>query len=178
MLLGARGDLGLVGNRHDLGHFGDHGFGDQRLGHVEAAVGPGGDHHQFVDGAGLGGIHAGSVACSYFRSEGTSSAAAIAASTQSAPPVQTEKRTPASFAITPASTSPSCGPPMKNIMFTEVMRPRSWSGVRNWRRVWRITMLMGSAAPGTASIKRLRGNQGGTPKTPIPPPRMAAAVSS
>src|SRR5207248_8653837 len=66
--------------------------------------------------------------CSYFRKEGKRAAAASAARMQSAPPDQTEKRTPASFATTPASTSPSCGPPMKNIMLTEVIRPRSSSG--------------------------------------------------
>ena len=35
-------------------------------------------------------------------------------------------------ATSPASTSPSCGPPMAKMMFTEVIRPRSASGVSVW----------------------------------------------
>ena len=44
-----------------------------------------------------------------------------------------------SEATTPASSSPNCGPPMKKIMLTEVIRPRSASGVMSWRMVCRMT---------------------------------------
>ena len=36
---------------------------------------------------------------------------------------------PMALATRPASSSPSCGPPMKNTMLTPTMRPRSRSGV-------------------------------------------------
>jgi len=36
----------------------------------------------------------------------------------------TETTAPSQFATRPASSSPSCGPPMKNTMFTPIMRPR------------------------------------------------------
>ena len=68
------------------------------------------------------------------------------------PPDTTETVTPTaaeakSEATRPASISPSCGPPMKKIMLTEVMRPRSASGVMSWRSVWRITVETRSARP-------------------------------
>ena len=53
---------------------------------------------------------------------------------------------------------------MKKIMFTEVMRPRSSSGVSSWRSVWRTTMLTVSAAPLTASSTSDSGSHGETPK--------------
>ena len=43
---------------------------------------------------------------------------------QPTPPLTTETTGPSQFATSPASSSPSCGPPMKNTMFTPIMRPR------------------------------------------------------
>ncbi len=63
----------------------------------------------------------------------------------------TDHGAPTALASAPASTSPSCGPPTKKIMFTAVIRPRISSGVSSCRTVWRITMLTVSAAPETAS---------------------------
>ena len=47
-----------------------------------------------------------------------------AATTHPTPPVTTESGAPMSEATAPASTSPSCGPPMKKIILMEVIRPR------------------------------------------------------
>ena len=46
-----------------------------------------------------------------------------------------EKDLPGALATKPASSSPSCGPPMKKIMFTPVIRPRIASGVTSCRTV-------------------------------------------
>ena len=43
---------------------------------------------------------------------------------QPIPPVTTETTAPSQLATRPASSSPSCGPPMKKIMLTPVIRPR------------------------------------------------------
>ena len=45
------------------------------------------------------------------------------------PPTTTENGAPFQLATRPASSSPSCGPPMKKIMLTLVIRPRRRSGV-------------------------------------------------
>ena len=84
------------------------------------------------------------------------------ATSVSRPPETIETVTPSaaeanSEATRPASSSPSCGPPMKKIMFTEVIRPRSASGVLSWRRVWRITVEITSARPVAASASRVSG---------------------
>src|SRR5579884_2539259 len=72
----------------------------------------------------------------------------ISAQTRAAiPPDITEAGAPKSRATTPASVSPSCGLPMKNTMLTEVMRPRSASGVEICRMVCRRIMLTVSDAP-------------------------------
>src|SRR5581483_3464950 len=65
----------------------------------------------------------------YRRSAGVDAATHAVASRQPTPPVITENGAPNQFATTPASSSPSCGPPMKNTMFTPVIRPRRRSGV-------------------------------------------------
>ena len=44
--------------------------------------------------------------------------------TQPMPPLTTDGTAPNAFATSPASSSPSCGPPMKKTMLTPVMRPR------------------------------------------------------
>ena len=51
------------------------------------------------------------------------------ATRQPIPPVTTENGAPNACATRPASSSPSCGPPMKKTMFTPTMRPRIASGV-------------------------------------------------
>ena len=61
-----------------------------------------------------------------------------AARTVATPPETTDTVAPNaaeanSAATSPASSSPSWGPPMKKIMLTEVMRPRIASGVIIWR---------------------------------------------
>ena len=59
---------------------------------------------------------------------------------------------------------------MKNIMLTDVIRPRSSSGVRICRRVCRITMLTVSAAPEMARANRESGNQAEAPNTAMAAP--------
>ena len=59
---------------------------------------------------------------------------------------------------------------MKNIMLTDVIRPRSSSGVRSCRTVCRMTALTVSAAPEAASAKSDNGNQLETPKTAMATP--------
>ncbi len=75
-----------------------------------------------------------------------------------------------SDATSPASTSPSCGPPMKNIMFTPVIRPRRRSGVSSWRSVWRITVETRSARPVTASATSVSAYERDSPKTTVATP--------
>ena len=91
---------------------------------------------------------------SYRRSEGESHAVSAASQDTSSPPEATETRGPNARATTPASTSPSCGPPAKKIMLMDVIRPRRASGVRSCRRVCRRTVLTVSDAPDTASATK------------------------
>src|SRR5207248_599275 len=69
------------------------------------------------------------------------------------PPRTTEAGAPSQPPTTPASSSPSCGPPWKKSMLIEVMRPRSASGVWSWRIVCRRTVLTVSEAPLAASVR-------------------------
>ena len=83
------------------------------------------------------------------------------------PPVTTATVGPMALATTPASSSPSCGPPMKNTMFTPTIRPRSRSGVSSWRIRFLNTMLTVSAAPVAARQRerqpeRARQSEGGS----------------
>src|SRR5204862_364077 len=95
------------------------------------------------------------------------------ATMQPTPPMTTENGAPATDATRPASSSPSCGPPMKKIMFTLVMRPRSLSGVMSWRIVWRMTVLTVSAEPETASIRSESQYVCDRPKTTVAAPYTA-----
>ena len=92
--------------------------------------------------------------------------------TETVTPVTTEAK---SDATRPASISPSCGPPMKKIMLTEVMRPRRRSGVMNWRSVWRMTVEIESARPVPASARSVRGKLREKPKTIVEAPKAATA---
>ena len=89
---------------------------------------------------------------------------------QQTPPSTTEKGAPAAAASRPASNSPNCGPPMKKIMLTEVIRPRRRSGVMSWRMIWRMTVLTVSAAPVTASISEREPVCRESPKTIVAAP--------
>ena len=75
-----------------------------------------------------------------------------------------------SEATTPASSSPSCGPPMKKIMLTEVMRPRSSSGVSSCRSVWRMTVETRSASPHRASATKVSVYERERPYTTVARP--------
>ena len=71
---------------------------------------------------------------SYRRRVGLIVATAAAVNRVARPPETTDTVAPSateakSDATSPAYISPSCGPPMKKIMLTEVIRPRSSSGV-------------------------------------------------
>src|SRR5262245_15124016 len=68
-------------------------------------------------------------AARYRRIRGAEAATQIVAIRQPTPPLTTEKGAPSQFATVPASSSPNCGPPMKNTMLMPVMRPRRRSGV-------------------------------------------------
>jgi hypothetical protein len=59
---------------------------------------------------------------------------------------------------------------MKKIMFTEVMRPRSSSGVRVWRMMLRSTMLTVSAAPESARHTKASTKVGARPKAMVETP--------
>ena len=89
------------------------------------------------------------------------------AARQPIPPVMTENGAPASPATNPASASPSRGPPMTNIMFTEVMRPRSSSGVDSCMMVCRNTMLIVSKAPVRNSAAKVSQKLDEMPKTTV-----------
>src|SRR5439155_8864336 len=56
---------------------------------------------------------------SYRRSCGAANAMIATVTMQATPPEMIEIGAPNQWATAPASSSPSCGPPMKNIMFTE-----------------------------------------------------------
>src|SRR5437763_1987059 len=78
----------------------------------------------------------------YRRTTGVIAATPATTSSVATPPVAIEIAAPNAagrnrLATKPASASPSCGPPIKKIMFIAVMRPRSASGVSTWRSVWR-----------------------------------------
>ena len=81
-----------------------------------------------------------------------------------------EKGAPSAPATTPASSSPSCGPPMKKIMLTPVMRPRMASGVLSWRMTLRITMLTVSVAPVSARHRKVIAKLRERPNTTVATP--------
>ena len=74
------------------------------------------------------------------------------------------------FATAPASSSPSCGPPMKNIMLMPVMRPRSRSGVSSWRMMLRRTVLTVSVAPTSARQVKVSQKERENPNTTVATP--------
>ena len=86
------------------------------------------------------------------------------------PPLITENGAPSQFATAPASSSPSCGPPMKNTMLTPIMRPRSRSGVSSWRTMLRMTMLTVSVAPVSARQANVSQNDRERPNTTVARP--------
>ena len=82
----------------------------------------------------------------------------------------TENGAPSQLATAPASISPSCGPPMKNIMLTPIMRPRRRSGVSSCRMMLRITMLTVSATPVRARHANVIQNDRDRPKPTVAAP--------
>ena len=86
---------------------------------------------------------------------------------QARPPTATESGVPRSRAATPASISPSCGPPAKKNIPTETMRPRISSGVSRLRMAPRTTMLTVSEAPFTASMSSESQKAVESPKTTV-----------
>ncbi len=99
-------------------------------------------------------------------------------STVATPPVKMAKGTPKAAATSPASSSPSCGPPMKNIMLTLVIRPRRASGVDSWRTVPRMTVETASAAPTSMSITKDTAKVFERPKMAVAAPKMTTQISS
>src|SRR5579872_2080268 len=95
-----------------------------------------------------------------------------------APPVTTETTAPSQLATSPASSSPSCGPPMKNTMLTPIIRPRRWSGVSIWRITFRNTMLTVSLAPVSASATNETQNIRDTPNATVASPYIMTAPPS
>src|SRR5688572_10920682 len=89
------------------------------------------------------------------------------------PPITTDSGAPTNAASEPASSSPNCGPPIKNIMLIDVMRPRRWLGVTSCRIVWRKTVLTVSAIPVTASINQENQYTVETPKAAVATPNTA-----
>src|ERR1017187_8744629 len=115
---------------------------------------------------------------SYSRT--TFARAAMNATTRSVPtpPATTATDAPSAadakrLATNPASSSPSCGPPMKKIMFTPVIRPRSASGVTSCRTVWRTTVEIMSESPTRASAANVREKLRERPKTIVVAPYAA-----
>src|SRR6185503_2346942 len=94
------------------------------------------------------------------------------------PPTITDNGAPIAAANSPASSSPNCGPPMKNIMLIDVMRPRRWFGVTNCRIVCRNTVLTVSAAPVTASINNENQNTVETPNAAVAKPKIATETTT
>ncbi len=86
------------------------------------------------------------------------------------PPLITENGAPSQFATAPASSSPSCGPPMKNTMLMPVIRPRSRSGVSSWRTMLRMTMLTVSVAPVSARQQKVSQKDREMPKMTVARP--------
>ena len=81
---------------------------------------------------------------------GTSATTARVAKIQARPPLTTENSGENMPATRPDSNWPSVGPPITNMALTELMRPRSSSGVVSWMIRPRRTMLTISAAPAPA----------------------------
>jgi 5'-3' exonuclease len=100
------------------------------------------------------------------------------ASRQPIPPVTTDTRAPQPCATRPASSSPSCGPPMKKIMVRLVMRPRIESGVLSWRMTLRITVLTVSVAPVSARHRKVSQKLRDRPNTMVAAPKPSTAHSS
>src|ERR687887_2044633 len=94
----------------------------------------------------------------YLLSVGVCQTTHASATTHPRPPLTTEAVAPKACATSPASSSPSWGPPMKKIMFTLVMRPRIESGVFIWRITLRITMLTVSVTPVRARQAKVSQN--------------------
>ena len=91
------------------------------------------------------------------------------------PPETTAKVTPTAAeakneATSPASSSPSCGPPMKKIALTDVIRPRSRSGVISCRSVWRMTVEIASERPTAASASSINQKLRASPKRTVAAP--------
>ena len=95
----------------------------------------------------------------YDRSAGVTETTHPVATRQPMPPLTTEAIGPAHCASSPASNSPSCGPPMKKAMLTPVIRPRRPSGVSSCRIRLRNTALTVSAAPVTARHPNVNQNE-------------------
>src|SRR5262245_54521083 len=114
----------------------------------------------------------------YLRNSGVAAASQATASMHPTPPLRTENGAPSQFATVPASSSPSCGPPMKKTIFTPIMRPRSRSGVSSWRTILRITMLMVSATPVSASAANVIQKLREKPKMTVASPYRPTAQSS
>ena len=70
--------------------------------------------------------------------------------TQATPPVMTLTGALKAAATSPASTSPSFGPPVTTMKNTAPSRPRRWSGTVTCRIVERKIALTTSAAPASA----------------------------
>src|SRR6185369_2680620 len=105
-------------------------------------------------------------------------AAMAAQMSEPSPPTTTESGAPINAAREPASNSPSCGPPMKNIMLIDVMRPRRWFGVTSWRIVCRNTVLTVSAAPVIASINSESQYTVETPNPAVATPNTATDATT
>ena len=112
------------------------------------------------------------------RSWGT--ATAIPASTTSVPmpPLTTLATGPKSRATAPLSKPPSSFEHSMNMVLTAPTRPRRRSGVRIWTRTWRITTLMLSAAPATASANTASQGTVEKPKTMVATAKTATLPSS
>ena len=86
------------------------------------------------------------------------------------PPTSTAGMVPSQAAIRPARKSPSWLDAMTNSEFTALTRPRMSSGVSSWISVMRMTTLIMSAAPSTASSAIDRMNERDSAKTMIAMP--------
>src|SRR4029077_11558250 len=104
---------------------------------------------------------------------------AIATATKPpAPPKTTDIGAPTYFASAPASNSPNCGPPIKNIMFTDVILPRNLSGVTSCRIVCLNTVLTVSDAPTIASITSDSAKLFDSPNPIVAAPYVATAITT
>ncbi len=109
-------------------------------------------------------------AARYRRSSGVMAASHATAIMHPRPPLITENGAPSQLATVPASSSPSCGPPMKKIMFTPIILPRRRSGVSIWRTMFRMTMLTVSATPVSASAANVIQNERERPNATVARP--------